>query len=239
MSFRPSARKISSETFVMRGEPDYLHPGRFKSKIQERIENDSKEIEFVTQTVKEKKGRPYVYFADFKNNQPSKRVQLRGKEIEQRNIKSILEQNAFSGSDSSHTEAKYFAEGSSTLLVEETADGDGPPQAFLLGPVSRKGTSRGDFGLAPCGGGSKGQARYMADPGEKTEVEWLIQNPAAGGHCQIKLSRGNGDDPNSFETLVVEGNGFDKSTGKFNCGDPEKAVEVAVVKLPYDTSCPD
>jgi len=135
-------------------------------------------------------------------------------------------------------DAKYFSEASFSLQDDQYASGGTPPQGFLLDPVSRKGTSRSDFGLAPCGGASKGQARLLADPGQKTEVQWLIKDPVEGGHCQIRLSRSEEDDPNSFESLHVEGNGYDSRTGKFKCGDPHKTVETATVKLPYETSCP-
>lgn len=111
--------------------------------------------------------------------------------------------------------------------------------AYLIEPYARKGTAKSKFDLAPCSGGIKGQSKYLAQPGEKTEVEWTIQNAVRGGRCQIRLSRGHPDDIGSYHPLPVAGHGYDARTGTFNCGDPAKKVEEVKVQIPFDTTCTD
>lgn len=157
-------------------------------------------------------------------------------------VKETLQANRLGLQASALNGAKYFAETANTLYRDNLAAEDGakePPEVFLIDPISREGTSRTAFGLAPCGGGSKGKSRFVAEPGEKTDVEWIIKHPVKGGRCQVKLSRGHGADPNSYEVLHVDGHGFDKSTGKFICGESGELIEEVQVQLPYDTSCPD
>lgn len=93
--------------------------------------------------------------------------------------------------------------------------------------------------MAPCSGGIKGQSKYLAQPGEKTEVQWIIQNPIKSGRCQIRLSRGHPDDASSYHSLPIAGHGYDARTGTFDCGDPTKTVEEAKVQIPFDTTCTD
>jgi hypothetical protein len=153
-------------------------------------------------------------------------------------VKNTLQTNSMSGNSEFMEDAAYFAETSSTLMVSDSESGL-PPEGYLIDPVSRDGTSRTDFGLEPCGGGTKGVTRYKAQPGEKTEVEWIIKNPVKNSHCQIRISRGRSDDPSSYQNLKVEGKGYDAGTGKFKCGDEDSMIEEATVQLPYDSSCPD
>lgn len=79
----------------------------------------------------------------------------------------------------------------------------------------------------------------MLNQEKKTEVSWVIKNPVPNGKCELNLARGHTDENSSFKSLTVEGNGYDSGTGKFNCGDPKKIMEEVIVRLPYDTSCPD
>lgn len=219
-------------------EPDYLHPGRFKDSSDGTVTIETTDADFIMKEMEKKRNGPSMNSNLLHTNFPAG-VGLQLDDGRKRRIRDFLDSRYFIGVDEDLAkDAKYFSEGSFSLQDDQYTSGGTPPQAFLLDPVSRKGTSRSDFGLTPCGGASKGQSRFMADPGQKTEVEWLIKDPVEGGHCQIMLSRDENDDPSSFEKLHVEGNGYDSSTGKFKCGDPQKTIESATVRLPYDTSCP-
>lgn len=184
-----------------------------------------------------------VYFNDFNVNQQSSSGYQVGESVNSNmRVKDALKANAFDMDDAIADEAQYFAESSTTLVVKKDEDEvveKHPPEIYLIDPVSREGTSRTGFNLAPCGGGSKGKTRYLAQPGEKTEVEWIIQHPVAGGRCQINLARGHSDDPESYKMVHVIGHGFDSSTGYFQCGDENATIEEVEVQLPYDNSCPD
>jgi hypothetical protein len=154
-------------------------------------------------------------------------------------MKSQLRQAQFENSGSIN-DAVYFADVASTLYKGENGDNDSRrPEAFLIDPAPRMGTSKTGFGLEPCGGGSKGKSRYMANPGEQIEIQWIIKNPAPNSHCMLRMSRGTADDLGSFEKVYVEGHGYDSSTGKFKCGDKDSAIEMVKATMPYDTSCPD
>jgi len=123
--------------------------------------------------------------------------------------------------DHSSTESinnsKYFAEGSTTLYEEE---GDSSrkqaPTALLVDPYARKGSTKSKFNLAPCGGGIKGKSRYLASPGEKTEVQWIIEHPVKNGKCKVSISKGHPDDLNSYQVLTVNNPTLDKRTGQFS-----------------------
>jgi len=91
--------------------------------------------------------------------------------------------------------------------------------------------------MAPCSGGIQGKSKYLAEPGDKANIQYIIQNPVKGGRCLIRLSRGHPDDPSSYFPLPATGNGYDARTGTFQCGDPEKSIEEIKAQLPYDTSC--
>jgi hypothetical protein len=241
MAQRSGSRIIQPHEYVMKGDPQYSHPGYIKSKFVQQDLNDQ-EIDFVQMQLEKQRNEPYVFFNDFQSETSKvEGMMLGGSSIDRDAIKQSLKNNAYQIDDSPQANARVFAETSSTLYLDESVDGhsQNPPEAYLVEPVSRSGTSRTGFGLGPCGGGSKGKSRFYADPGEKTEVQWIIKNPAPNGHCQIRVARGHGDDESAFENVSVEGHGYDRSTGKFRCGDPDKAIEVVTVKLPYDTSCPD
>lgn len=111
------------------------------------------------------------------------------------------------------------------------------PQGYLVEPYARKGTAKSRFDLPPCSGGVQGKSKYLAQPGESANVQWIIQNPVQGGHCQIRLSKGHPDDPSSYHFLRVEGHNFNERSGTFSCGDPTKTVEEAVVTIPKDQTC--
>jgi hypothetical protein len=135
--------------------------------------------------------------------------------------------------------SKYYASDAPKPLFAPD-DGDSTedhqtPQAFLIQPYARKGTKRTKFGGAPCGGGILGKSRFVATPGENINVQWIIQDPVPSGKCQIKISKGHPDDEISYEHLEAV-NLSDKYSGKFDCGDEEKTVDEANIKLP-DTTC--
>lgn len=109
--------------------------------------------------------------------------------------------------------------------------------AYLVEPYARRGTAKSRFDVAPCSGGVQGKTKYLAEPGQKANVQWIIQNPVEGGKCQVRLSTGHPDDDASYHFLKVDGHGFNSRTGTFRCGDPKKAVEEAQVSIPSDISC--
>lgn len=67
-------------------------------------------------------------------------------------------------------------------LIEESTANKEAPMAYLVEPYARRGTAKSRFDLPPCSGGVQGKTKYLAQPGEKANVQWIIQNPVAGGH---------------------------------------------------------
>ncbi|CAI2362845.1 unnamed protein product [Moneuplotes crassus] len=114
---------------------------------------------------------------------------------------------------------------------------DGAPKAYLIEPYARRGTSKSLFNAPPCGDGIQGNSKFLAQPGSKAQIQWIIQNPVPGGHCQIKLSSAHSDDISSYNFLQVNVNDFNSRTGTFSCGDPQKTIEEATVVFPYDIYC--
>lgn len=113
--------------------------------------------------------------------------------------------------------SKYFNEQASTLFEEESSKtAKGAPTAYLVDPYARKGTSKSKFNLAPCSGGILGTSRSLASPGEKTNVQWIIQNPVKGGKCKVSLAKGHPDDLGSYQTLVVNDPSYNARTGQFD-----------------------
>jgi hypothetical protein len=123
------------------------------------------------------------------------------------------------------------------LAIENGSSDKKAPMAYLVEPYARKGTTKSRFDMAPCSGGVQGQSKYLAQPGDKTNVQWIIQNPVVGGRCQVSLSSGHPDDISSYHHLTVEGLDYNARTGTFECGNPEKAVEEAIVHLPRGETC--
>ena len=150
-------------------------------------------------------------------------------------LKELLKENSIN-SDISMNNVNYFTDTPTTLLLEEKGN-KYPPEGFLVEPYARKGTSRNQFGLAPCGGGLQGQSKYIANPGDKTKVQWIIKNPVKNGLCQIRLSKGHPNDLSTYQTLPVNVDTYDSRNGKFQCGDASKAVEEATVVFPSDVTC--
>lgn len=112
--------------------------------------------------------------------------------------------------------ASYFKEQATTLYEEEGDSGaKAAPTALLVEPYTRKETPKSKFNLAPCSGGLKGSARYVASQGEKTKVQWIIKNPVAGGQCKIRISKGHPDDLASYDNLIVDAEGYNRKTGEF------------------------
>lgn len=137
---------------------------------------------------------------------------------------------------------KIFKEESSSTLFEEQEDvstDKSAPTAVLVEPYARKGTQKTKFNLAPCSGGAKGSSRYLASPGDKANVQWIIQNPVKQGKCKISIAKGHPDDLASFHFLKVESDSFNRRNGQFKCGSPDKTVEDAMVQLPTDMTCED
>lgn len=165
------SRTIPNAKYVLKGEPEYMHPGHIKSKLSNHAITDK----IVKDTMERDPEEAYLYFSDFQTDQGSI---LGGVKDAKLNLKSQLHQTQFKNSGSVN-DAVVFAETASTLYAGENGQYASVkrPEAFLIDPVARPGTSRSGFGLDPCGGGSKGKARYMADPGEQIEVSWIIKNP--------------------------------------------------------------
>lgn len=109
--------------------------------------------------------------------------------------------------------------------------------AYLVEPYARRGTAKSRFDIPPCSGGVQGKTKYLAQPGEKANVQWIIQNPVPGSHCEVKLSNGHPDDKSSYHNLKVEGRNFNSRTGTFDCGDPQKTIEDATVIFPSNIAC--
>lgn len=154
------------------------------------------------------------------------------------NIKMKLHNHVVNEDPSFSLNKMYFTDQPSSLYVEETdQQNSNMPMAYLVEPYARKNTEKSRFDMPPCSGGVKGKSKYLAQPGEKTNVQWIIQNPVSGGRCKVKLSRGHPDDIASYHSLPVAGHGYDSRTGSFECGEPNKSIEEAVVQLPIDTVC--
>jgi hypothetical protein len=225
------SRTIQNNNYVIKKEPKLLQPGHVNAKLSDKVLTENS----VKNALKGNSKKEYAYFDELHNNQG---VVLGGDRDRQSKLKSQLHQSQFENSLS--IDAVYFADEATTLYKGENGGYDTKrPRAFLIDPVPRMGTSKSDFGLEPCGGGIKGRSRYMANPGEKMEIQWIIENPAPNSHCMLRISRGSADDSESYEKVYVEGRGYDSSTGKFKCGDRDSAIEIVKATMPYDTSCPD
>ena len=68
------------------------------------------------------------------------------------------------------------------IIVVEEAVEDEAPKGYLVEPYARRGTARSRFDITPCGGGVQGKTKSLAQPGSKTNVQWIIQDPVPGGH---------------------------------------------------------
>lgn len=97
-----------------------------------------------------------------------------------KDLKELLREHSME-IDAPMNNVNYFTDTPTTLYIEQKGTQTYPPEGFLVEPYARKGTSKTIFGMAPCGGGLKGQSKYVASPGDKAKVEWIIKNPVKGG----------------------------------------------------------
>ncbi len=108
------------------------------------------------------------------------------------------------------------------------------PQAEILLPIRRAGTSRAEFGKGPCGGVPKTLANTLTTKGAIVNVIWEVNRPEITGKCSVSISPGLQEDKD-FEVLFpVDGDYNDDGT--FECG-REKGFEHREFKLPEDFEC--
>lgn len=113
---------------------------------------------------------------------------------------------------------------------------DSAPEAFLFSPTVREDTDTSKFGNFPCGGGTKGPARYY-QPGQKVGIRWKILNPVKDSKCMIKFAEKNDQNTNSYTTLNPFDRDYDDYTGYFGCGTGADS-ETAIVQIPSGSDCP-
>ena len=108
------------------------------------------------------------------------------------------------------------------------------PQAKILLPIRRFGTSNTILNTAPCGGVVRDLTNTITRKGSYLNFIWEVVKPEINGKCTVKISAGL-ENETLFETLYPTNGNFDKD-GAFECG-RTKGFEHKEFKLPENYEC--
>ena len=108
------------------------------------------------------------------------------------------------------------------------------PEAKIILPIRRIGTSLSDFDIGPCGGIQKLKADTLTNKGSHINFVWETVTPAKNGNCTVRISPGM-ENIESFKTLIPSSGSHNKD-GSFSCG-TEKGFDSKEFKLPDDYEC--
>ena len=108
------------------------------------------------------------------------------------------------------------------------------PEAKIILPIRRIGTSLSDFDIGPCGGIQKLKADTLTNKGSHINFVWETVTPAKNGNCTVRISPGM-ENLESFKTLMPT-SGTHNKDGSFSCG-AEKGFDSKEFKLPDDYEC--
>lgn len=108
------------------------------------------------------------------------------------------------------------------------------PEAKIILPIRRIGTSKTTLNSAPCGSIQKLKADTLTNKGSILHFIWETVVPASSGNCTVKISPGIENEAN-FTTLYPL---YTKSgkNGEFSCG-RSKGFEHQQFQLPPDFEC--
>jgi len=117
---------------------------------------------------------------------------------------------------------------------EPTVSYENLPQAKILLPIRRFGTSNTILDTAPCGGVVRDLTNTITRKGSYLNFIWEVVKPEINGKCTVKISAGL-ENETLFETLYPTNGNFDKD-GAFECG-RTKGFEHKEFKLPENYEC--
>ena len=117
---------------------------------------------------------------------------------------------------------------------EPTVSYENLPQAKILLPIRRFGTSNTILDTAPCGGVVRDLTNTITRKGSYLNFIWEVVKPEINGKCTVKISAGL-ENETLFETLYPTNGNFDKD-GSFDCG-RTKGFENKEFKLPDNYEC--
>ena len=108
------------------------------------------------------------------------------------------------------------------------------PQAKVILPIRRIGTSETELNAAPCGGIERMKADTLTNKGTNIHFVWETVVPAKGSNCTVQISKGL-EAIDQFVPLYPADNSADKN-GSFPCG-RTKGFESQEFILPQDYEC--
>ena len=117
---------------------------------------------------------------------------------------------------------------------EPSVEYENLPQAKILLPIRRFGTSNTILNTAPCGGVVRDLTNTITRKGSYLNFIWEVVKPEINGKCTVKISAGL-ENETLFETLYPTNGIFDKD-GAFECG-RTKGFEHKEFKLPENYEC--
>ena len=117
---------------------------------------------------------------------------------------------------------------------EPTVTYENLPQAKILIPIRRFGTSNTILDRAPCGGVVRDLTNTITRKGSYLNFIWEVVKPEINGKCTVKISAGL-ENETLFETLYPTNGIYDKD-GSFDCG-RTKGFENKEFKLPDNYEC--
>lgn len=121
-----------------------------------------------------------------------------------------------------------------STIIEKSKKKENLPEAQVILPIRRRGTSQAQMGKGPCGGIEKKKSDTLTNRGSSVHVIWETINPVAQGNCTVKLSPGLDTEAN-FTSLNPIDIKLDKN-GQFPCG-RVKGFDSHEFKLPEDYVC--
>ena len=108
------------------------------------------------------------------------------------------------------------------------------PQAKILLPIRRFGTSNTILNSSPCGGIERQLSNTITRKGSYINFVWEVVKPEINGTCSVKISAGL-ENETLFETLHPT-SGQSNLNGEFECG-RTKGFENREFKLPENYEC--
>lgn len=108
------------------------------------------------------------------------------------------------------------------------------PQAKILLPIRRFGTSNTILDNSPCGGVQRDLTNTITRKGSYINFVWEVVKPEINGKCTVKISAGL-ENETLFETLYPSSGSYDIN-GAFDCG-RTKGFENKEFKLPENYEC--
>ena len=120
------------------------------------------------------------------------------------------------------------------LPKDPKIDYENLPEAKILLPIRRFGTSNTILNSSPCGGIERQLSNTITRRGSYINFVWEVVKPEINGTCTVKISAGL-ENETLFETLYPT-SGESNLNGEFECG-RTKGFENREFKLPENYEC--